>query len=233
MKEILTKEVADAILNASEELKKAQIFEGNTQRPFSVQTITLSLDTAKLSTDPLRIGFPFRSFFVADATDTSVSLYMKTGARDEIQSAFPFKKNDSWTSSIPISEAYIYWAAQSGKTVTIVFFTDAEFKSGSQISITSGGVAISEGDSTTAIARVVLSAATAGIIAPADSLRKVTIIQNKTGADLYVGGTSAVTNSGATEGIKIPNDGIIYWRNTANLHGYSVAGGNVHYFTER
>ena len=233
MREIMTKEVSDAILNMSEELKKASIFEASTQRPFSVQTITLALDTAKLATDPLRIGFPFRSFFVADATDTSVSLTMKVNARDEIQSGFPFKKNDSWTSSIPVSEAYIYWSAQSGKTATIVFFTDAEFKSGSQIAVQSGGVTISEGSSTTAIARVTLAAATAGIIAPADSLRIVTIIQNKTGADLYVGGTSAVTNSGATEGIKIPADGIIYWKNTANLHGYSVAGGNVHYFTER
>jgi hypothetical protein len=233
MKEIMTKELSDMMLNTAEELKRAAIFEGSTQRPFSVQSLTLSLDTARLSTDPLRIGFPFKSFFVADATDTSVLLNMKVNGRDEIQSWFPFHKNDSWNSSTAISEAYLYWAAQSGKTVTIIFFTDAEFKSGSQIAVQSGGVTISEGSSTTAIARVTLTAATAGVIAPADTLRIVTIIQNKTGADLYIGGTSAVTNSGATEGIKVPADGIIYWKNTANLHAYSVAGGNVHYFTER
>lgn len=229
----MTKEMSDSILNMADEIKRASIFEGNTQRPFSIQTIVLALDTARLETDPYRIGFPFKSVFIADATDISVTVSMKPGARDSFQSAFPLIKKDSWSVNNPVNEAFLYWSAQSGKTITLVFFTDSEFKSGSQISQNAGGVNINEGSSTTAMAQVTLAAATATPIIPTDSLRIVSIIQNKTGADLWVGGSNTVTNSGATEGIKIPADGIIYWRNTANLHGYSVAGGTVSYFTER
>ena len=232
MREIMTKSMADSILNMADELKNSSIYEGNTQRPFSVQSFTLDLSTARLETNPYRIGFPFKSVFVSGATDTNVSVSMKPGAIDSFQSAFPLTKKDSWSVERPVSEAYLYWSAQSGKTITLVFFTDAEFKSGSQISQNSGGVSISDGSSVSAITRVTLAATTAAIIAPSDSTRILTTIQNKTGADLYIGGTSAVTNSGATEGIKVPADGIIEWRNTGALYGYSVAGGNVHYMTE-
>ena len=143
-----------------------------------------------------------------------------------IQSSLQTKLHDSWINEFPVAEAYLDWSAQAGKTMTIVFFLESEYRSGSQISVTGGGVSLVDGSTITGPTRVTLSAATAGIIAPADSLRKVATLYNDSGADIFIG-DSTVTNAGATKGIPFPNGTILYWKNTGNLYGYSVAGGNV------
>jgi hypothetical protein len=226
MKEILDKYSSDEILQAANLVKQASIFKGGTERPFAVQVMTLDLSTAQLETQPKKIGFPFKSVYAANATDTTVNINLKINSQDSYQSAIPIFQNDSLTMDYPISEAYIHWAAQAAKTIVLVFFVDAEFRSGKQISVTGGGVSIVDGSSIALGAAVTLVAATAALIAPALSTRKKATIQNKTGADIYIG-DSTITNAGATEGIKIPNDGIIYWQNTGGLYGYSVAGGKV------
>lgn len=232
MKEILNQQNTQAILNMADQIKKAAIFEGSTQKPFGVQSITLDLSTARLSTDPFKVGFPFKSIYVSSATDTICTISLIPQTRDSYQSAIPFKLNDSWTREEPIAEAYLYWTAQANKSITIHFFVDSEFRSGSQISVTGGGVSIVDGSTITGPTRVTLAATTATIIAPALSTRKKCTIQNKTGADLYIGGATIGAVGGATEGIKIPADGIIYWQNTGALYGWSVAGGNIHYLEE-
>lgn len=230
-REILTPEEAALILKSADLVKRARIFEGTTQKPFGVQTITLDLSTAVLSTNPYKIRFPFRSIFIRDATDVYVSINVQVQSQDSYQSAFAMTKNDGWVADYPVTEAYLYWSAQSGKTITLVLFTDSAFKSGSQISVTGGGVSIVEGSALTGPTRVTLSAATAGIIAPALSTRKVATLQNKTGASLYIG-DSSVTDSGATEGIELVANAVFYWKNTGALYGYSAAGGNVHRLEE-
>lgn len=230
--EKLSPEVVDQILARADELKRARIQNDIANRPFQVQRLVLDLTTARLETDPLIISFPFRSIFVQDATDNGVIVNFRPTTTDSIQSYFGLKKNDSWNVDSAISRGYLHWSAQSGKTITIIFFTDAEFKSGSQISVNSGGVAINEGSTAEAATRVQLSATTAAAIAPANSDRKVCLIENATGADLYIAGTSAVTNSGATRGVRVAAGDFIEWRNTAALYGYSVAGGDVHYFEQ-
>jgi hypothetical protein len=230
-RQVLTPEEVKLILQNADLIDRARIAEGGWDRPPLVQILPLDLATARLETDPYRLGFPFKSIFVQDATDVYVEISVKLGSRDAQQSSFTMKQNDSFYNSFPITEAYLHWEAQPGKTAVLVIFTQSEFKSGSQISVTGGGVSIVEGSSVTGPTQAVLAAATAGIIAPADPLRKKATLQNKTGADLYLGG-STVTNAGATEGIKIPSDAIFYWLNTGALYGYSVAGGNVHRLEE-
>lgn len=225
MNQLLDADQAALILSKLSEIQRAKIYEGNTQRPFLVQKMTINLSTAKLETDPYRIGFPFKSVYVQTATDVYSTVNIKLLTRDTTQSSFPIKLNDVFSNEYPISEAYLDWSAQAGKSITLIFFLESEFKSGSQISVTGGGVSIVDGSSIS-LATVTLAATTAAAIAPADPLRKVATIQNKTGADLYVG-DSSVTNAGATEGILIPINGIIYWKNTGALYGYSVAGGKV------
>lgn len=225
MTQIMTADQAAMILDKFNEIQRARIFEGNTQRPFSVQKMTIDLTTARLSTQPYKIGFPFKSLYVQTATDVYATVNVKLLTQDSSQSSFPMKLNDSFNNEFPIAEAYLDWDAQAGKTITLIFFLDSEFRSGSQISVTGGGVSIVDGSSIL-LGTVTLAAATAAVIAPADSLRKVATIQNKTGAVLYVG-DSSITNGGATEGINIQPDGIITWRNTGALYGYSVAGGKV------
>jgi hypothetical protein len=229
MSEIFTREAADEILRRITEGARAAIFQGSTQKPFGIQKEVVDLSTA--SVNPKRIGFPFRSIYVESATDVLANISLKPNSSDSFQSAIKLKQNDSWSRDLPVSEAYLSWDAQPGKTITLVYMLDSEFRSGSQISVTGGGVSIVDGSTVTGPTRVTLAATTAAAIAPALSTRKKATIENKTGADLYIG-DSTVTNSGATEGIKVAAGGIIYWQNTGALYGYSVAGGNVHRLEE-
>lgn len=229
---LITPEMARAVLTQDRDKELARIADAINSLPFSVQSMTIDLSTAKLSTSPLKVGFPFKSLFIQDATDVLSNIYFRPNTVDSMQSAFNLKKNDAWSNDYPIAQGFLHWDAQASKTITLVFFTSSEFRSGSQISVTGGGVSIVDGSTITGPTRVTLSATTATIIAPALSTRKKCTIQNKTGADLYVGGSTIGAVGGVNEGIKIPSDGIIYWQNTGALYGWSVAGGNVHYNEE-
>lgn len=231
-RQVLNQQNTSAILDMADQLRKAKIFEGSTQKPFEVQSMTFDLATARLSTDPFPVKFPFKSIYIPTATDVLATVSMIPQTRDSYQSAVPLKQNDSWVIEDGISEAFFYWPAQAGKTITLLFFVSSEFRSGSQISVTGGGVSIVDGSTITGPTRVTLAATTATIIAPSLSTRKKCTMQNKTGADLYIGGATIGAVGGVNEGIKIPNDGIIYWQNTGALYGWSVAGGNIHYVEE-
>lgn len=232
MKEIITPEVAQNIIDRLNEAANAKIFQGNTQRPFSVQSITLNLTTG--SVNPYKIGGAFRSVFVVSATDTSTTINLQPNSADSYQSAIPMKLNDAWSSEYPISEAYLSWSAQSGKSITILLFVDSEFRPGSQISVVGGGVSISEGSAFTT-SQVSLTAATATLVAASNSSRKLTSFQNNTGGPVWFGGSS-VSNTGANQGQRCEAGAIFYWRNSAALYAYSVAGGSgdsgLHSFEE-
>ena len=66
------------------------------------------------------------------------------------------------------------------------------------------------------------------------SAPKGSYIQNKTGADLYIGGEN-VTNSGATEGITISNNATLSIDLILgeDVYAYSAAGGKVVVLTTR
>lgn len=232
MRDILNDEKVYPILQALAQAARAKIYEGSTQAPFAIQKLELELDTARTEENPYRIGFPFKAVYVQSATDTSTVIKFKPQTKDTFQSAVELGRKDVLNFEYPLSEAFLHWDAQTNKSVTLIFFVDAEFKSGSQISQNSGGVSINDGSTVSAPTQVTLSATTAAIICPANSDRKVATIENATGADLYIGGDNTITNSGATRGIKIANGEKIVYRNTAALYGYSVAGGDVHYIEE-
>lgn len=228
-KELMTPDEAAAIVKNAATLARATIADKSSQRPFSVQVQTINLTTAQLETNPYRISTSFKSIYVSDATDINVSVNLRFNTRDSIQGAVPIRKNDSIVLDEPTNEAYLHWSAQSGKTLTLVIFTDAAFQSGSQISVSGGGVSINDGTSVAATTQVTLVATTAAAVVPANTSRKNCLVQNNSGTDLYLSGASTVTNAGATRGIKIPDGGIYEYRNTAILYGYSVAGGDVNY----
>lgn len=222
---------AHNLIARHEEYDQARILANPGDRRQTIQRITLNLATAKAEHDPYIIRFPFKSLFIAEATDTSSKVYLKPGTLDDHQDSMPLSLRDSWGLDYPINPAALFWDAQPGKTMQILFFLDSKFVSGSIVSRTSGGVSISEGESVSAPSSVTLIAATAAAIVPQNLNRKVATIQNKTTAGLYIG-DSTVTNTGATEGIEIPIGGIIEWKNTGALYGYSVGGGKVTYIEE-
>lgn len=223
MKEIFTPEIAKAIVDQANRVSKASIFEGSTQKPFKIQRIDLTLTTAQLATNPYKIGFPFKSVYICSASDVLANVSLLPETQDSYQSAIPLKQNDSWTTDEPVSGAFLYWSAQTTKTISILFFIDSEFRSGSQISQTGGGVAIIDGSSFTQSA-VALTAATATLVMAGDTTRKSISVQNNTGADVWFG-NSTVSNTGANLGQRVAAGGIFVWRNTSALYGYSVAGG--------
>ena len=226
---MMNKDVAAAILQDAVDKLRAGIYVGNTQKPFKVQKVVVPLDTAKLETAPLKFNFPFRTLYIQEATDSSTVIKFKPGAQDSYQSDFNMRSNDSWSDNDPTTEAIFFWDAQPGKSITLVFFVDSEFRSGRQVSVQSGGVIVSEGVVVEATTRVVLSPATATIIAPANPDRVMCLIENATGSDLFISGANTLTDSGSNRGIKIASGDYYTHKNTAVLYGYSTLGGNVHY----
>lgn len=221
LRDIMDKKRAEMALYAKNELQDAELFSKQ-ENPFTVQTITIPLDKAREVGNPLTLNIPHRSIYVQDATDVNVTVSVQMQSRDSINSTFTIRKNDAWTNDSIIPQINLSWSAQAGKTITLVFFYNTEFRSGSQISVTGGGVLVSEGSSFSD-ANQTMVAATIKRIFPADSTRALGIVINNTGATIWVGG-STVSN---TLGYPVAPNGVFEWRNTAALDGYSVAGGSI------
>ena len=219
--------MSDIILKEHDAQKAAFLDRANSEKTVQGHRVILNLASARDINNPLEVLFPFRSVFVEQASDANTFFFLKPSNREDMQKPFRMGLKDSWALPYQIPKCFLHWDAQPGKTAELVFFADAEFRSGSQISVTSGGVSISDGSTISGPTRVVLTAGAAGIIAPQLLTRKIATIQNKSGGDLFIGGP-LVTATGATEGIKVSNNDIIEWRNTGALYGYSVSGGNIH-----
>ncbi len=211
-------ERANELDNASIEVKKAL-------RPQNVFRVTLDLSKARSIDQPFPINKAFKSVFVEKATDPRNTVLMRPTTDSSEQDFFALGYKDSWAVSTVVPKAFFHWEQQTG-SVTLVFFTDAEFRSGSQVSLTSGGVSISEGSSFIPLAPLTLAATTITQVLPQNLFRKVATITNKTGADLWFGGPT-VSNTGANEGFSIASGESLKWRNTAELYAYSVPGGKV------
>lgn len=217
-KEIMSPEEAALIVQQANLVSRAFIADQIAQRPFSVQIETIDLSIAQLSTSPKHIRGQFRSIYIQDATDVNVEIQVRLGSMDSVQSAFTMKKNDSISLSQPLNDMFLHWDAQTSKSITIVKFTDAEFKSGSQISVTGGGVSIVDGSGFTQEVKS-LAAGVAEEIFPQDSNRKMGTLENFSTSDIFVG-PSTVTDSGSTRGYKISAGATFQWRNTQSLYAY-------------
>lgn len=230
-RDVMTAEAANSIVSDITNKRNAEIFLNTQQAPFTTQAVTFDLSSAVTRAQAKVIGFPFKTFYVQDATDTNVVLSTVVNSNDEVQSPFKIRKNDVWSGDQVTNKMFLFWDAQPGKSVTIIFFTNAEFRSGSQISVTGGGVSIVDGSTVVNGGQSVLVAGIATVVAPQLSTRKKATLQNKTGAAIWIGDVTVAT-SGSNQGIEIPADAIIFWQNTAALYAISVAGGNVNLMEE-
>ncbi len=195
-------------------------------KPVQGFKVPIDLSVARSENDPLVVSYAFKSVFMPVASDPSVVLKFKPVSKDADHTAFPMNLRDSFALDYQVPQAFIHWDAQPGKTAELMFFADGEFRSGSQLSVSSGGVSITEGASASGPISVTLAANTAGIIAPQNFNRKAALLQNKTGADLFIAGDNTV-NATTNEGLTVPNGGFFVWKNTAALWGFSVLGGKV------
>lgn len=230
-KEIITGRTSKATLDLARSVDQAAIYEGNTQRPSAIQVLELDVSTPVLESNPYKISFPFKAVFIRKATylgvDNSINteVFLKPNSNDSFQGAIPLKLNDVLEFERPVSEAFLYWnngsVFGSGTTMTLIFFVDASFRSGSTIS--------KELVSTTYVSDTIpLSAATEGILVPSSLALVTSTLQNKTGADLYIGEQGSVL----ADGLVIPDGAFVKVTGKGNLYGYSVAGGNVKRLSE-
>lgn len=219
--------LAKSIVQRSREEDLASISYGNESREQTVLKYVIDLSVARSADNPREINFPFRSIFAEAGSDRDAFLYVKPGTREDVQSPFRIGFRDSWARDHAVPRAFLHWDAQPGKTITLLFFTDSEFRSGSQVTTVSGGVTLLEGSALTQ-SNSNLSATTATQIFASSSTRKTGIFQNKSGASVWVGPSSAVLDTGANRGYEVADGDSFIWRNSAALFAYSVAGGSIH-----
>ena len=205
--------------------QSAAIRYSSDANPFSMQRIVLDLTTARVEGDPFRIGFPITGLHVESATSSSTKVKMSLNAPtiDQIRNYKEIKLNDVMQFDKPISGASITWAAQSGQTMTIVVFVDVKFASGSQVSVTSGGVSITEGDAWSHDAAIACNGSTATELLNANTNRKLGVIQNDSAYKLYLGSTSAVTS---TTGLLVEPGQTFETRYTGDVWGIYETGGS-------
>lgn len=191
---------------------------------------TIPLDTTQLAGAPLELGLSFRGFFVLQSTDPTVTINVRLGSKDSNIDSFPIRNNSSLKLPFPIQKIYLDWAAQPGKTISILFFTRGEFSTNQLVSSLSAQVTNYTGSSVTQVQKVI-AASTATAIFPLDTSRKQGTWRNESGADMW-GGDLNVTNTGTTQGFRIPAGTTIQWSNTAALFVFSVAGSTEHVMIE-
>lgn len=233
MNQVRSNKEAEEILAPGRQIAEARVRDQQANPSNQIQTITLDLTTARTEADPYKFPVPFKSMYIQSATDSQTSIDFKANLGKRAgESKITLARKDVLNFEYKIAGGSFSHSAQSGKSITIVFLLEADFKSGTQITENSGGVAIEEGTSIDATTRVTLAATTATIIAPANADRNVTYIENATAGPLYISGSNTVTNSGATRGLVVQSGDWYEHRNTAALYGYSVAGGDIHYMEQ-
>jgi hypothetical protein len=189
---------------------------------------TFNLATDKDQFAPEVLNFQFRSFWVISTTDNTcqVTMIPNDVSEGQLNGAITLKQNLAIKNGFPFSGAQFYWSAQSGKTMTVLFFVDADVTPGSQITNISGGVTISAGSSRSDAALAstqdqpsVTIGASPTMIFPADSARLGAELE-VAGGTIKLGGSGITSTNGATR-----NDGD-RWddANTGALYGILVSG---------
>lgn len=222
--------VFDLIIRDLQDKKSAIIDYQNKNKPVVAHKITVDLGTARAENDPMVVNFSFRSVYVQTATDPAALIYLKPVTKEDLQPAIEFNIKDSWSVDHQISKAFLHWPAQVGKTVTLMFFPQSEFRSGSQLSVNSGGFTLNDGSAFT-LTNLALPQVAATQLVASNFNRKVATIKNETVGSIFIGANN-VTDGGATKGFEITPTETFQWRNTSALYAYGIAAGNVQILEE-
>ena len=233
MPEIMSPKTARFIVDQASELERAKLLINSTQRPYHFSQLVIALDTAKLSTDPLKIGFPFKGVTVLTTSDSTTTVSMRIGSNDDLAPLIALRQNNTLNFDEPVNEAYISWTAQVGKSLTLLFAIDCVMNIGVATTAITGGIFQQDGTAVNPIASVSMATGIATAIAPSLSTRKSCSLVNNTGGTIYLGGDNTVTaDATATGGIPTTAGSVFQWRNTAALWAVSATGGLVNRLEE-
>lgn len=219
-------EIFDLIIKDLQDKKLAYVNHIQKDKPKLTERVIVDLGVSIQENDPRLVEYAFKSVFVEKATDTGCLLYLRPISKESHQPFFQMQLRDSWSQSYQVPRAFLHWPQQPGKTMELVFFADSEFRSGSQISVTSGGVSVTEGVAFIDSSQVLAAGAQATIFAQ-NSSRTVSTFLNNTGSTVRVG-----LNPSAVNGWPVEAGAIFEWRNTAELKAYSAAGGTIYKMEE-
>lgn len=190
-KKYLTEDSFRAILDDFYKADKASIAQSNSNTPFELKTITIPLDNEVARTSAYRIGFPFKSLYVAQATDANVTVNFVPDSNDIYQDAVPLSNKDSLTFDTAKGEAYLYWGAQPAKTITLCFFIRGQFKSGSYLT-----QAIGSSASSLTLRNPVTVNTSATLVASSNATRTAMTLYNSGATDCYIGNSTVTTSNG-------------------------------------
>jgi hypothetical protein len=209
------------LLESSRNLRRAQIQESITQNPANFTKIgPIDLSVAEVNGYPL--PSPMKAITARAATDTQVEVALITnGLSDNAkQNAYPISVNDTINFGEAVGKSWLTWAAQPGKTMTLYVAINAEIKTGKLLSVSAGGVNISEGSIITTQAAGSV-AITAGVLLAQDTSRISATIENQSGTPIYLGDSTVTLPGGAKPGITLLPGASLEWKNTAAL--YAIA----------
>ncbi len=213
------------IIDRLREPELAQVAIDKATRPLSILEIKIDFSKPVSELAPQRIGHAFKSMYFQNSDNPKNVILVKPSTTDAHQSSFELGYKDVWTVDRTLNDAFIYWPAGQTGTGKLILFTDSNFKSGSQVSITAGGLSISEGSSA-ALTNQTLTAATASEILPQNFFRKTATVVNDTGDNIFLGENNTV-NATTKKGVPIANGDSFKWRNSAALYAYSTGGGKL------
>lgn len=204
--------------------RQQQIADGSLEdrEVFKVVDLTNGeLSTARSKENALPVPFDFKSIKVQNASGADVKVYLVLGKNLGGRDALELRQNDCNDLGY-VRKGWLYWDAQPGETMKIIFGLDIQFRAGSLVSEQAGGVSISEGTDleTSAVGSV---STTAAALLAVDATRIVSTIQNLGGSDIFLG-DSTVT---ALTGLKLAPGGIYEHKNSDALYAITSAGTNA------
>lgn len=216
----VTKEELLQLIETKNKDIASQIYNTAINNPFELQLFTIDLSVARTLANPFEIPFAFKSIAFKDGTTVNSNCSVQFNSKDSGLSSLNFKSNDNLSSDFMFDSAYITNTAQPGQSIVCYVFVKSTFRSGSYIN--SGTVQIAPAAAFNITNPVLAAASATSIIAQNTSRQKFTV-QNKTGASVWLGG-STVTNTGATTGLELINGNSVEILSTAQWYAYSVAG---------
>jgi hypothetical protein len=219
--------LAAAFTKALSDQRKNEIIDGRNEDREVLRKVVLSsaqLGTARLEENTsgwFKIPFEFKSVRVQAASGADVYVELVVGKNILGRSSARLRLNDTIDLGY-LRQGWLWWPAQSGESMEIIFGVDINFRQGSQISQSSGGVTISEGTDLETVAVATVTSTAAALVAT-DTTRVVSTIQNNGGVDIFLG-DSTVT---ALTGIKLAPGGIYDHKNADALYAITSGASNT------
>lgn len=204
---------------------KAYIERAAQLNPTAIRVQTFTLTTAP--TNPVSVGFAFKSVYVVAASDAGASISLKPFSDSDNNDYVPLALKDVLAFDQPVNKCFINWTSQSGKTITVVFFTDAKFTSGSFVNESTSSL---DGNSINDYASIAVSTTLANLV-DNTSRNVISIVNNGPDAG-YVGGSGVLATPGSEKGYYLSVGSTIIYNNSAAIYFASQGTSNLMIQTE-